>query len=273
LSYRRRSRPIYNIWHLPSLNLHFRTSWENGLKQALQRLETLKSQGWNVDIHRGTLTEEQAKRYEEAAEMVGYETVRILVAQWGEDTIQFVAYKPKKPVEEAPPPSTRPPAKTRVKKERDPVEAFQKMFWKKQQPGADDMDDGFIMDPHRTMAVVRKDASPVVTGQSIVKMVKEITQNPNLVEELDYSKLVKAEKIGRMTKKPVKHVSFNVHCFSVKKIKQAMRVLSTKKAKAYLQYGKPLIVQDKRGHSVVIAEAIKEPDEPDVVSISTVKAL
>jgi len=78
----------------------------------------------------------------------------------------------------------------------------------------------------------------------------------------------------RTTKKPVKHVSFNVHCFSIDRIKRAMRVLGTKKAKAYLRYGKPLVIQGRHGHVVLVAEAaIKEADEPDVVSITTIQAL
>jgi hypothetical protein len=284
--YRRRSRPLYNIRHLLSLNVNFRASWENGLRKALSRVEELKSQGWNVDTQRGALTEKQADFYVQAAEKMGYETTRVPVAMWVEDKVQFVAYKPKTPVtEEAkiPPPHPQSETKPRTLTRKDtlnPLEEFQKMFWKKKQPGPDDVDDGFLMSPDRTMAVIRKDASPHSVWRNIANLVAETVQNPEVVEELDYNKLVKAEKISKTVNphtrsKWTKYVSFNGNVYGIDKIKQALRVLGARKqGKAYVKSGNfPLVVQNPAGDSVLIASAVIEPIDPRIVSISTVNAL
>ena len=271
--YRRRGRREYDVRRM---HVQFRSVWEQGLSRASQIINNLKSKGWNVDGD--FYFQGQAEREAEALRRVGYTVQKQPVAKWGDEEIYILAYKeePKaaKAEEASPPPQPQPPKpKAKKRKQRDPVEEFKKMFWKKKQPDASYVDDGVVIDPTYTMAVVRKDANPT-SHSRLAELVKEITQNPNDVETLDYSKLVKAEKIGKMTRKPVKHVSFNVHCFSIDKIKRAMRVLGTKKAKAYLRYGKPLVIQGKHGHVVLVAEEVrKEADEPDVVSIVTIQAL
>ena len=274
--YRRRGRREYDVRRM---HVQFRSVWEQGLSRASQIINNLKSKGWNVDGD--FYFQGQAEREAEALRRAGYTVQKQPVAKWGDEEIYILAYKeePKaaeaeKEEEEAPPPPPQPQPPKPKAKERDPVEEFKKMFWKNQQPDASYVDDGVVIDPTYTMAVIKKDANPTSPHSGLVKLVREITQNPNLVETLDYSKFVKAEKIGKMTRKPVKHVSFNVHCFSIDKIKRAMRVLGTKKAKAYLCYGKPLVIQGRHGHVVLVAEAAnKEADEPDVVSIATVQAL
>jgi len=129
------------------------------------------------------------------------------------------------------------------------------------------------MDPSRTIMVIKKDASPQ-KFKTITALVRDTIHKPDLDGEIDHEKLLKAEKIGKMTKKTVKYVSFNVHCFPIKRIKQALKVLGVKKDKFFIQYGKPIVVQNDYGDSVVIAETIvDDPAGPDVVSFTTVNAL
>jgi len=219
-------------------------------------------------VERGALTETQARQLRRELEGLNYETQTIPVTEWEGEQVLFIAYKPKPGAR-----TVQPPVKPTTKPRKDPVEEFRKIFWKEQQPSEACKDDGTLMDPSRAMMVIRKGASSE-KFKKLIKLASETVQNSDWDGEIDYEKLLKAGKIGRIAKKPVKYVSFNVHCFPIRRIKQALKVLGVKKAKAYLQYGKPLVVQNDYGDSVIIAETIVDnPAGPDVVSFTTVNAL
>jgi hypothetical protein len=262
--YRRRGKPLYSVRHLSTLNLNFRTSWDTGIDQALTRVEQLKSQGWIVDTERGTLTEKQADSYSQIAEKTGHDTVRILVAKWGEDMIQFVAYKPRLGEDAKPPliiPPQPRPRQTRIT--RDPVMEFQKMFWRKlKQTREAEPDGGVLISPDRSMAIVAANANPV-HNQSLKDVAKDIMANAEIRQGLDYRSLLNAEKDP---KQEYRYVKFGANEFSIRKIKEAMRVLGKKGSSAnHSSKQGVLAVSNPNGDIVLIAPATTT-DQSEVIT-------
>ena len=245
MSYRRKAKQSYSAprrRHLPYLNVSFRSTWDRGLDEALAQIEKLRNEGWNIDYERGALTQSQADAFAGHVEKYGFETARIPVAKWGEDLVQFVAYKPKQqtePGEVVPPPVPQP--KRKEPEEFDPVERFQKTFWTRGKP--DDPDRGTLMSPDRDMAVVRHDADPT---HSLTKMATDVVSKASVREPLDYGKLLKAEKAGR------DKVKFGRDgFFSIDKVKRATRIIG--RSEAYFDTSAPLAIRSQRGDVVLIA--------------------
>jgi len=267
MSYRRKGRPLYSSirrrTHLPALNVTFRSMWDRGLDEALARIEQLRSEGWNIDDERGALTQSQAERFAAHVEKHGFETVRIPVAKWEDDEVQFVAYKPKAGQElPVPTPPTPEPKAVRVKLEFDPIERFQKMVQSDEEP-----DGGVLMEPGRTMAVIRYDANPTEdSGRSMVNLAKDIVSNAQHREPLNCDKLSKAEKMRKSK------VKIGESHFDIAKVKRAMRVIG-KKSTAYLEKGKGVLaVRNQRGDMVLIAPVI-EPAKELTIPIEDLKNL
>jgi len=226
------------------------------LDEAFAQIETLRNEGWSIDDERGALTQSQAEAFAAHVEKHGFETARIPVAKWDEDLVQFVAYKPKltEPGEEAvaPPPVPQPePKKVRVEKEFDPVERFQKMFWtrglKPEEP-----EGGTLMDPGRTMAVVRRDADP---AHPTTQLATGTVSKANVHEPLDLGRLLKAEKAGK------DKVKFGKDgYFSIDKMKYATRIIGRSEAYFDTVGAGVLAARNQRGDVVLIAPLVGTSD-------------
>jgi hypothetical protein len=259
--YRQKQSPQYE---------NFRQSWMQGYKNALRVKRQLQGQGWIVE--RGALTQNQAQMTIKDLEKSGYETQTSPVAEWNGEQIHLIAYKLKPG---AAPPQLKTKPKPKKATTKDPTEEFLKIFWKGYKE-KDEPDSGVLMDPARVAAVVPKGASPQQNA-NLVKLMKEGVQQAEKVEPLDYSTLVKVEKIGKTQNQPQKYVSFGSpnSCYSIDLIKKGMRVLGTKtEAEAYYCADKLLVVRHKEtGHSIVIAPSFEDSSNPLVVSISMVQAM
>jgi hypothetical protein len=270
LSYRRKAKQAYSATrkrqHLPSLNVAFRSTWDRGLDEALPRIEKLRSEGWNIDYERGALTQSQAEVFAAHVEKHGFETTRIPVAKWGEDLVQFVAYKPKQPEPGEtviPPPVPQlEPKKVRVEKEFDPVERFQKTFWRKGiKP--DEPVGGTIMSPDRTIALVRYAADP---DQQMTKLAADTVSKAATREPLDHGKLLKAEKAGK------DKVKFGKESYySIKRLKNAIKIVGTSEAFHATDVG-VLAIRNQRGDVVLIAPIV-ETDPSGAIGIEELQKL
>jgi len=248
-----------------SLEYANRRRWIEGYRKALGMKRQLESQGWTVE--RGALTPSQAEKTIRELEREGFETRTIPVTEYNGETGQLVAYKQKPGAASSQP---KPKPKTRPRTTKDPTVEFQKIFGCNEEP-----DGGVLMDPSRVAAVIPKNASPQQgSNLNIVKIMEEVVRQAEQVKPLDYGKFLKAQKIGKMRKQPVKYVSFGTEneCYNIEFVKKAMRVLgTTTEAEAYYRKDQPLVVRHKQtGHSVIIAPSFQDPSV--IVSISTVQA-
>ena len=248
MSYKKKRRTIYSVQRLPALNQHFRTAWQQGVDQAMLKVEELKNQGWNVDVERGALTAKQADFFIKIAEKMGHQIVRVPIADWDDKLIQFIAYKPK-PDKPALPTAKPAPKPKPQKPKKDPVKEFQTLFWGKKQP--DEPDKGFLMTPDHTMAILTANANPSdPQHQKLVNFRNEVLANAETNIKLNYKDLLKAER------KPNNYVyiKFGDYEFTIQKMKRAMRAFGKKGCRAH-QYSKQGLL------------AISNPDK-DVVIIT-----
>lgn len=77
---------------LPKANVEFRVEFEKGLADAWVKIDDLRRQGWEVD-DKASLMVNQADRLAENLERKGFETMRLPIAKWLGEEMQFVAYK------------------------------------------------------------------------------------------------------------------------------------------------------------------------------------
>jgi hypothetical protein len=247
MSYKKKRSPIYSVQRLPALNQNFRTVWQQGVDKAMLKVEELKNQGWNVDVERGALTAKQADFFVKVAEKMGHQTLRVPIADWDDKLVQFVAYKPK--LGKADLPAAEPASKPKPKK--DPVKEFQILFWGEKQP--DEPDNGFLMAPDHTMALITTDANPSdPQHQKLVNFRNEVMSKAETNINLHYKDLLKAER------KPNHYVyiKFGDFEFTIEKMKKAMRTLGKKGCRTH-HYSKQgiLAVSNPEKDVVIIAAA------------------
>lgn len=247
--------------------MSFRSTWDRGLDEAFVQIQKLRNEGWNVDDERGALTQSQAEAFAAHVEKHGFETSRIPVAKWGEDLVQFVAYKPKQASaeEEAVVPpliQPKPPQPRKVRVEKDPVERFQKTFWRKGiKP--DEPAGGTLMSPDRTIALVRYAADP---DQQMTKLAADTVSKAAIREPLDPGKLLKAEKAGKDKVKFGKEAYY-----SIKRLKNAVKIIGT--SEAFLAAGVGVLAVRNQGGDVVLIAPIMDTDPSNAISIEELNRL
>jgi hypothetical protein len=201
MSYRRTSRAEYrprrigHILHSPATHQRFRSDWETGLATAMTKAESLRREGWTVDVERGALVGGQAKRLSTSLEARGYETQPVEVAKWAGEDVVFLAYRPKPGMQPAPPPPPQPQqVQAKILTPEQVLDAYKKAFWKGT-PRPDDVDNGAMIGQARTTIMMTRNASPskdyFITISSIfdkTRPIEGIAHASKLVRELSAQK-------------------------------------------------------------------------------------
>jgi len=168
MTYRRTSRAEYrprrlgHALHSPAAHQRFRSDWESGLVTAMAKVESLRREGWTVDLERGALAGGQAKRLSTNLEARGYETQPVEVAKWAGEDVVFLAYKPKPGAQPETQPAPQPQPRAQVRAALTPeqvMDAYRKAFWKRE-PKPDDVDSGVMIGQDRTTLIMTRNASP-----------------------------------------------------------------------------------------------------------------
>jgi len=170
MSYRRRSKVQYgrSMRHTiisPASHQRFRTDWDGGLNAALERIESLRKEGWTVNTEREALMGGQAKKLSAQYEGAGYETQEVPVAKWSGEDVVFLAYRPRpKPQAQAPEtPKEAPKAPSAPipsTPAMSPGEIYMKEFWGGNEPDLGSVDGGIVMGADRTTMFIPHDAAP-----------------------------------------------------------------------------------------------------------------
>lgn len=269
MAYRKRRRAMYDLHRLSSLNIHFRKSWETGISKALSDIDKLRKEGWIFDVKRGALTEKEADLFVEVAERMGKPTIRVPVAEWTQQKIEFVGYRNGT----IQPSASGAPAEVRKSKKprKDPFKVWEDLFYKGKGI-SEQIQERCVLNPDRTMALLASDS----THSGLLEVRDESIRSPDSISELDYRKINKAIRAARKAGQPKpKWIRIGDHTFNVEYVKKAMRTLSTMKADGYYRSEKgPLVVKDKTPSitwSVIIAPGTTST-ESEVVDISQVNA-
>jgi len=259
----------YDLHRLPSLNIRFRKNWETGISKALSDIDQLKREGWTFDVKRGAMTEKEADLFVEVAERMGKPTIRIPVAEWSQQKIEFVGYR-NGTIE---PSKSRAPAKVKkaTKPRKDPFKVWEDLFYKGKDM-TEQIQERCVLNPERTMALLAPDS----THSGLVEVRDEAYRSPESINELDYRKINKAIRVARKAGQPKpKWIRIGDHTFNIEYVKKAMRTLSTTEANGYYRSEKgPLIVKDKTPSitwSVIIAPGTAS-EEGEVIDIGAVNA-
>lgn len=268
MSYRSRRKLTYlrNVKHLPSANYSFRSAWDSGVEAALARVEELGAQGWTVDVERGTMTGGQADRFAFHMESHGYEVTRVPVADWGGEPIQFVAYKPRPEAEgTVPPPPTHEEPKPQ-RKVLTPMEVFQKTFWRNRQPG--EPDGGVLVNPKYTAVIVLKGANPSGSNRAFVDLVRDVVAEAEIRGFLDYHKLVKAERSGKV------RVRVGEHAFNIENLKKTLRIVGTSSEMHQSAKRGVAVFRNEDGDAVALAPSVQPySDDGKTITLEELRVL
>lgn len=228
------------------MNLNYRTVWTIGMNAALTRLEQLKTEGWDVELDRGAMMQRQAEDYINRAELNGFQTMSIPVADWCGETAQFVAFKAKTGITPTSSPDTTQTA----------MERFMFAFWHK--PLKSD-NQGALMNNERTAAVIMHNS----TNKEYLKMVETIKSNSLIESELDYIQLEKAEKAGKTKLKigPTGNVLYDIYPIDL--LKTMIKILGDANISPFV-YGhhQPLLLENPSHDKVVITPLVSSAIPP-----------
>ena len=170
--------------------------WTNSFQSAVQKASEMQKEGWTVETDDGALTSKQAAAVAKQAEQQGFETQLIPIADLDGDTAQFVAVKPRT-AKTATPKAGSAPVVPDVISADELMNNFVRQHWAKGEvPDAANNDNGFLMDPNRTTAFVKRDAAPANEGVAkLVKGGQEAMQNPwGTVDREGYLAIYNAKK-------------------------------------------------------------------------------
>jgi hypothetical protein len=236
-----------------------RSAWEEGLKRAVQIAGELRNKGWSVDdslYYTG-----QAEREARELEAEGYEVQKEpVLKRRDEEIIYVIAYKPKHGTLKSQP---SPKPKPKPAKAVDPIENFKSIFYKKNLQDAD-VDNGFLVSPDRTMAVITANADPKIK-RDLMENAKKIVDALEYTHDVDYKELLDAEKKG------AKYVRVNIageeYNYKLEKVKRAVRVLGLERSKterptAYVSTQHMpgvMVVTDPEGNMVLVAPVAQVP--------------
>ncbi len=200
---------------------------------------------------------------------MGKPTIRVPVAEWAQQKIEFVGYKNGT----IQPSASGAPAEVKKSKKprKDPFKVWEDLFYKGQDM-AEQIQERCVLNPDRTMALLAPDS----THSGLVEVRDESIRSPDSISELDYRKINKAIRAARKAGQPrPKWIRIGDHTFNIEYVKKAMRTLSITRADGYYRSEKgPLVVKDKTPSitwSVIIAPGTAST-ESEVVDISVVNA-
>lgn len=279
MSYKRASKSAYAQRRmrkqLPSLNYAFRSAWESNIDRALARIEELKSQGWNVDVERGALTQNQADLLADEAERMGCEVERIPVAEWGEelkDLAQFIAYKHKEGGE-------TPPIIPKIQAQEKPSRTVQsamtpeqvmnayvkEFFTKGREPDPNEVKTGYLLDPTRCVAMIRRDFSSS-TPNTIVDSARKLMSQGSQIEEFENTAKIRqslrnAKKLAHQPKYVTLGSLGTGNHVKINYFEKALKVLGKGRIRVYAEKEDgPVYVVNSQRDIVAIAPALSIDD-------------
>ena len=273
MGYKRKPKPSFKR---PSVAVHsaFRSDFEKGMDAALTRAAELQKAGWEIDIDRGTLMESQAKNIKDVYEKAGLQTELIPVATWQNEPVVLMAYKngagvPVTPVIKTAATPTAPRTPRETKFTPSTPEEVQQRFEKICGRSATN-DGGFIMDPGRVTALVRRDANPSGGVKSTMDLGRKLANGNyrDTIDDTGRKAFIKAEKAGKQVIQ-FEYSGVTTH-ISIKHLKRAVKVLS---GKLTIGWDKDSVaaIASQEGDMVLIAPAI-EPAAEGVVTYNNARA-
>lgn len=271
MSYRRVGKPGYAqkgvMKQLPSLNNAFRSAWESNIDKALTRIEELRTQGWVVDVEQGTLTSDQADFIASEVKKMGCEVERIPIAEWLGDLAQFVAYKA--PVAGAeisitPKPPQKPQAKvptTNITPEQV-TNSFVKEFLGKNQPDPHELQTGFLMDPSRVVAFIRRDAQATTNG--LIKAARKFLQTSPFKDINNTTQTQRALSRARNNGKTRIAIVDTDSIYDMDRFIKGLKIIGKGKLRVYAQKDRPAYIVNSQGDIFAIAPVV-EADPQQVI--------
>jgi len=279
-TYAPRRRTLRQTIYSPAHHVSFRHEWEANFEPAVQKVQSLKREGYLVEeaLQRGALTESQAERIASRLKEAGYETQTIPIATWAGEKVVFLVYKPpKEPVAPAQPePQPQPPTKQGTSPE-EYLQRFLKEFYEDNDSRVPDevmrfKNEGWAMEPHRVMAVISKDAPLKDGSDSLVGMAREFHSGQlplasfpkanDLATALRRAKGSAKRNYGYLAVGPDMVVDINL-------ARRALKILGPRTPVRIYCKGKerPVFFMEPDGNAVVIAPAMSV-DPSTVISVS-----
>lgn len=228
MGYKRKAKSSYRQKLSPVAHSQFRGDFEKGVDAALARAAELQKDGWEIDLARGTLMESQAKNIQKAYKQAGIQTQMLPVATWQNEPVVLMAYKNEDgipPVSAIKTPAPKTPKARASKFTPSTPEEVQQRFEKICGRGITN-DNGFLMDPGRVMALVRRDAAPTGSVKSTMDMGRKFVNGSyrDFIDAVGRKAIIQAEKAGKQVIQfEYSGVTTDV---SVKHLKKILRTLS-----------------------------------------------
>ncbi|MGB9774758.1 MAG: hypothetical protein ACPL4I_12235 [Bacteroidota bacterium] len=250
MTYRRKSSTSYakmrSTVH-PSVHMQFKTVWEQGLSQALERASKLESEGWTVDYNKGALMQSQAENVMKAVKDEA-DVQLIPVAKWMKEDVVLIAYKPK-PQKEAPKQQPQPQPVSRVTTEKL-LERFQKIANDGEPLNQESLAKGEVLDKSRVMAFVK-----ATSNERLAQLAKEVVKQENLAGQIRVNQTAQRALIAARTK-GYQYVQFGNATVDTRYIQPAFRILKGANVTIYGAPNKPLTIVAENGDMLMVAPAL-----------------
>jgi hypothetical protein len=254
----------------------FRQEWDSNFDKAVAQAQALQKEGYLVEegLRRGAMLERQAYTLTRRLQDTGYETQTIPVATWQGEKVVFVVYKP--PKEAVPPPPPKPTRKPKIEQKLTPeqlAQMFEKVVFTAKDDPTNEIDrfkrEGWMMDPHRIIAFISKDAPATGGSDSLIGMARELKQGNPLASFAKAMDLTKALRAAKATKQYVNVQVGPDMAVSIDNLRNATKTFGYAPIGIYCKgKEKPIYVMDLDGNAVAIAPVI-EPNPSATIDIQT----